>query len=38
MQIIKDSVTVQSTKQYLNFRTRGNDERWNTIPLNFSIV
>ncbi|HOZ01533.1 MAG TPA: DUF3164 family protein [Candidatus Syntrophosphaera sp.] len=38
MAIIKDSVTVQSTKQYLNFRTRGNDERWNTIPLNFSIV
>jgi len=38
MQIIKDSVTVQSTKQYLNFRLRLEDDRWASIALNFSQV
>lgn len=38
MGIIKDSVTVAGTRRYINFRERGEDERWNTIQLNFSAV
>lgn len=38
MAIIKDSVTVAGTRRYINFRERDDDERWNTIMLNFSAV
>ena len=38
MDIIKDSVTIQSTKEYLNFRTRREDGGWETVVLNFSAV
>lgn len=36
MEIIKDSVTVLSTRQYLNFRLRKDDGKWEPITLNFS--
>lgn len=38
METIKNSVTVQSTKQYLNFRTRDEAGVWRSISLNFSAV
>lgn len=38
MEIIKDSVTVWSTRQYLNFRVKGEDGKWLAIPLNFSRI
>lgn len=38
MEIIKNSVTVQSTKQYLNFRIADDNGKLVSIPLNFSAV
>lgn len=38
MAIIQDSVTVAGTRRYINFRERGDDDRWSSIQLNFSAV
>jgi len=38
MEIIKNSVVVQSTRQYMNFRAKREDGSWETIVLNFSAV
>lgn len=38
MELIKNSVTVQSTKQYMNFRVKREDGSWETVVLNFSAV
>jgi hypothetical protein len=38
MEIIKKSITVESTKQYLNFRRRDISGRMVTITLNYSAL
>jgi hypothetical protein len=38
MDLVKDSVTVESTRQYINFRTRDETGRWTPIVLNFSSL
>lgn len=38
MEIIKNSITVESTKQYLNFHTRDAQGKWKSIVLNFSAL
>lgn len=38
MEIIKDSVTVESTKQYLNFHVKDGTGKWKSIVLNFSAL
>jgi hypothetical protein len=38
MAIIKDSVTVQFTKKYVNIREKAEDGSWRTLTLNFSSL
>lgn len=38
MEIIKNSITVESTKQYLNFHVKDGTGKWKSIVLNFSAL